>query len=200
MFVQVIQAKVTDPEAVKAAIDSWSESDREGAIGFLGTTGGISTDGEFFAAARFESEEAARANSDRPEQGEWWARLEKGLTDVMFHDCTEVDEFAGGGSDDAGFVQVIQGKTKHVARTRELDDEMSTSMRERRPDIIGGYTAWHPENGRYTALIYFKSEAAAREGEKNMGADPDAQKAFQEMQELADGEPKFIDLTDPWFA
>lgn len=200
MFVQIIQGKVTDRDAIKAAMDSWDEADREQAIGFLGATSGISPEGEFFAAARFESEEAARKNSDRPEQGEWWAMMEKGLTDVMFHDCTEIDEFAGGGSNDAGFVQVIQGKTKDVARTRQLDDEMSTSMRERRPDIIGGYTAWHPENGRYTALIYFSSEAEAREGEKNMGADPDAQKAFQEMQELADGEPKFIDLPDPWFS
>lgn len=199
MFVQVIQGKVTDAEAVKEAMTSWDDGERDKAVGFLGVTSGISTDGEFFAAARFESEEAARANSDRPEQGEWWARMEKALTDVMFHDCTEVEEFGGGGSDDAGFVQVIQGKVTDVERARELDREMSAATSNPRPDVIGGYTAWHPANGRFTTVVYFTTEAEAREGERKMNDDPDAQKFMQAMQEISDGEPKFIDLTDPWF-
>ena len=37
---------------------------------------GMCDDGTFVALARFESAEAARRNSDRPEQGEWWAECE----------------------------------------------------------------------------------------------------------------------------
>lgn len=197
MFVQVIQGKATDPDAVMQAMDAWDRDLRPGAIGFLGSTAGISPSGEFFASARFESEEAARANSDRPEQGEWWASMEKGLSDVLFHDCTEVEEYAGGGSNDAGFVQVIQGKVTDVDRARELDRDMEDWMPGTRPDVLGSYTAWHPENGRFTSVIYFTSEAEARENEKKMNDDPQAQKSFEMMQEISDGEPHFIDLPDP---
>ena len=37
----------------------------------------MTDDGTLVLLARFESEEAARANSERPEQGEWWAETEK---------------------------------------------------------------------------------------------------------------------------
>ena len=45
------------------------------AAGWLGTTAGITDDGRLVVLARFESEEVARANSDRPEQGRWWDSL-----------------------------------------------------------------------------------------------------------------------------
>jgi hypothetical protein len=116
----------------------------------------------------------------------------------MFHDCTEVDTFGAGGSDDAGFVQIIQGKTKDVAKSRELDAKMDQGMKTARPDVIGGITAWHPENGRFTSVIYFTSEAEARAKEKEMEASEEVQGYMREMQALSDGEPKFLDLPEPW--
>ena len=71
MFVQVIRGQVTDPEQVQAALDRWSLQLAAGAPGWLGTTAGVTGDGRFVALARFESEEAARRNSDRPEQDQW---------------------------------------------------------------------------------------------------------------------------------
>ena len=68
MFVQVIRGQVTDREQVHAALDRWSQQLAAGAPGWLGSTAGVTGDGRFIALARFESEEAARRNSARPEQ------------------------------------------------------------------------------------------------------------------------------------
>src|ERR671923_523515 len=108
MFIQVIQGDVRDAAAFRAQLDRWAEELGPTADGWLGTTGGLATQGGFIAVVRFESEEAARRNSDRPEQGRWWAGTAQSLGEVTFHDCAEVDLMGAGGSDEAGFVQVIQ--------------------------------------------------------------------------------------------
>ncbi|HEX2294288.1 MAG TPA: hypothetical protein VHN37_03165 [Actinomycetota bacterium] len=200
MFAQVIQGRATDPAGLRKQWERWVDEIKPDAQGFLGSTGGITAGGEFFTIARFESEEAARANSDRPEQGAWWEETSQYIEDPLFHDCREVELFGGGGSDDAGFVQVIQGKTKDVAKSRELDARMEPTLKERRPDVIGGINAWHPENGRFTTVIYFTSEAEARAKEKEMNQDESMAEYMNEMQALSDGEPKFLDLTEPWMA
>ncbi len=69
MFVQVMQGKTSDKEGLHRQLDRWMSELRSGAKGFLGTTGGVTDDGKVFVVARFESEQAARVNSDRPEQG-----------------------------------------------------------------------------------------------------------------------------------
>ncbi len=68
MFVQVIQGRAKDPAGLRKQFQAWDNELRPRATGFLGSTAGVSDDGEFIALARFESEEAARANSDSPEQ------------------------------------------------------------------------------------------------------------------------------------
>lgn len=198
MFAQIVQGRVSDPAGVRKQWEKWVDEIKPGAQGFLGSTGGVTADGEFITIARFESEEAARANSDRPEQGSWWEETSQYIEDPMFHDCTLVDVFGGGGSDDAGFVQVIQGKTKDVEKSRDLDARMEPGMRDRRPDVIGGVNAWHPDNGRFTTFIYFTSEAEARAKEKEMQNDETFGEFMREMQELSDGEPKFLDISEPW--
>lgn len=200
MFVQVIQGKAKDPAGLKKQWERWDQEVRPGSTGYLGGTAGVTADGEFIALARFESEEAARANSDSPEQGKWWEETSQYLEDPMFHDCREVDLSNGGGSDDAGFVQVMQGKVTDVDKMRELDAQMTERMKDLRPDIIGSVTAIHPENGRYTTAIYFTSEAEARAKEKESEASEDFQEMMNEWQAIADGEPKFYDLTEPWFS
>ena len=66
MFVQIIQGKTSNPEALSAAVDQWTQDLAPGATGWLGSTGGVTEDGRFIAAVRFESAEAARRNSERP--------------------------------------------------------------------------------------------------------------------------------------
>ena len=200
MFVQVIQGKAKDPAGLKKQWERWDQELKPASIGYLGGTAGVTDDGRFIALARFESQEAAQQNSDSPEQTKWWEETSQYLEDPLFHDCTEVTLANGGGSDEAGFVQVMQGKTTDIAKARELDSKMEESMKELRPDVLGSVTAVHPENGRYTTAIYFTSEAEARVKEKEMENSEEFQKSMQEWQAISDGEPVFYDLTEPWFS
>ena len=118
----------------------------------------------------------------------------------MFHDCTLVDLTDGGGSDEAGFVQVIQGKVKDVEKARELDRATQSQMKELRPDVIGGLVAWHPQTGRFTNSIYFTSEAEARAKEKESSSAPEFEEFMREWEALSDGEPKYLDITEPWYS
>ena len=193
MFVQIIQGRAKDAAGLRKQMERWQQDLAPGATGFLGATAGVADDGEFIALARFESEEAARRNSDRPEQGEWWAETAKYLEgEPTFHDCTEVDTLLRGGSDDAGFVQVIQGRATDENRLRETLAQGESRLPEVRPDLIGGITARH-DDGSFTEVAYFTSETAAREGEKRMEQEGDG----PEWQSLVT-DIRFIDLRDPW--
>ena len=200
MFVQVIQGTAKDAAGLRKQWEQWAQEVKAGASGFLGGTAGVTADSEFIALARFESEEAAKTNSERPEQSKWWEETSQYLDNAMFHDCREVQLSSGGGSDEAGFVQVMQGKTTDMNKARELDAQMEDRMKDIRPDVIGSVTAVHPENGRYTTAIYFTSEAEARAKEKEMQNNEEFQKSMAEWQAISEGEPKFYDLTEPWFS
>lgn len=197
MFVQIIQGHVQDSAEARAALDRWVAELAPAAVGWLGTTAGVTADGEFLAAARFESPEAARRNSDRPEQGAWWAQTSKLFTgEANFRDSTDVDLDIVGDPDKAGFVQVIQGRTSDPARARELMTRNPETWAAFRPDVLGTVGAMH-EGGEYTAVLYFTSEAEAREGEaKEPPAELKEQMAA--MGEFEVGEPLFLDIKEPW--
>ena len=92
MFVQVIQGHVPDAAQVRAQLDKWVEQVAPGAVGWLGSTSGVTDDGTLIALARFESDEAARQNSDRPEQTAWWEQTATLFTDEpVFHNSTSVE-------------------------------------------------------------------------------------------------------------
>lgn len=121
MFIQVIRGQVSDPEQVHAALDRWSGQLAAGAPGWLGSTAGVTEDGRFVALARFESEEAARRNSDRPEQSQWWAETARLFTgEPVFRDSSDVTADVTGDPDEAGFVQVMQGRGSDPDRAREI--------------------------------------------------------------------------------
>ena len=200
MFVQVIQGTAKDAAGLKKQWERWDQEVRPEAKGFLGSTGGVTPDGKFIALARFENEEAAKANSERPEQGQWWEETSQYIDSPMFHDCREVQLSSGGGSDEAGFVQVMQGKVTDVDKARELDAKMEERMKDARPDVLGSVTAMHPENGRFTTAIYFTSEAEARAKEKEMDSSPEAQEQMAEWGAIMDGQMEFYDLKEPWFS
>jgi hypothetical protein len=179
-------------------MDQWVTDLAPGATGWLGSTAGITAEGRFLATARFDSEQAARANSDRPEQGAWWADTEKSLSDVVFHDCNDVTLVNGGGSDRAGFVQAMQtrgGDAASLARLRELGDALGPQMTEMRPDLMGLTIAMHDDGGT-TQLAYFVSERAAREGESKPPP-PEVAAQLEEMAGLM-GEVDYFDFPDPW--
>jgi hypothetical protein len=164
MFVQVIRAPAGDRASVDAVLDRWDDELRPGAAGFLGSTAGFTTDGELVLVARFDSEEAARRNSERPQQAAWWTELEGTLAGpAQFFESSAVDLSMGGGSDEAGFVQVFWGSGDRDA-ARAVMSEAEPILRRERPDILGGLTAWS-EDGRFVDVAYFRSEGDARAGE-----------------------------------
>jgi hypothetical protein len=197
MFVQIIEGHVADPSQAHAALERWVSELAPAASGWLGSTAGVTEDGSFVCFARFESEDAARANSDRVEQGQWWSVTSKLFTDEpVFHNSTDVDVDVQGDPDRAGFVQVIRGRTSDPARARELMGDDSPQWAEWRPDIVGSLGIGHAE-GRYTMVLYFTSEAEAREGERKQ-APAELKPLMEEMESLEVGEPTFLDLKDPW--
>jgi hypothetical protein len=193
----VINGKVEDAAAMKALGDRWYAELAPGATGWLGSTGGVTADGELVLLARFESAAAAQRNSDRPEQGEWWAEAEKRFTDEpTFRNYDDVILMGGGGSDDAGFVQVMIGKTSDPARERELTQEFERIGPSFRPDILGS-VACIDDDGSFAQAIYFTSEAEARVGEQQEMPE-ELRGAFEESMANTT-ELRYLDLSDPWF-
>ena len=196
MFAQVIQGKVSDAEAMKAAADQWMRDLAQGADGWLGSTAGVTDDGRFITVVRFESEEAARRNSDRPEQAKWWAETKKLFEGgATFRDSNDVTLDLHGDPDQAGFVQVMQDRGTDPERARQLMSEDSDKWAAFRPDMIGSVAVGH-EGGAYTMVMYFTSEADAREGERKQ-IPPELQANMEEMNKISVGEPEFFDLRQP---
>ena len=199
MFVQVFQGHVSGAKEARAHLDRWAAELGPGADGWLGSTSGVTEDGYLIALARFESEEAARRNSDRPEQGAWWEGLAALFTDEpVFHDSTWVDVDTNGDPSEAGFVQVMQGRSSDPDRGRELMAADPTDWASYRPDILGTMMAGHDDDA-WTMAIYFTSEEAARAGEQKPPP-AETQALMKEIDALTLGEPSFFDLKDPWLA
>jgi hypothetical protein len=197
VFVQVIQGQVADAEQVRAAFDRWDRELAPGATGWLGSTAGVTDDGRFIALARFESEEAARRNSGRPEQDRWWAETARLFSgEASFTDSDDVVVDVVGEPGDAGFVQVMRGRGTDPDRARELMAQDSSEWADFRPDILGSVAVLH-DGGAYTMAIYFTSEEEAREGERKEPP-PELRAQMEEMDALSVGVPEFFDLRQPW--
>jgi hypothetical protein len=199
MFIQIIQGRCRDADEMHRLIDEWREQMGSTAEGWLGGTYGITDDNEFVGVVRFESREAAARNSAKPEQGEWWSRMEQCFDgDVTFHDCDNAIMFLDGGSDDAGFVQLIQGRLSDPERFRHFMEQPMDMLHEQRPEIIGGTVAID-EDGWFTETVAFRSESEAREGEQKEMPDDEQRRAFaDEMAQVQD--MRYLDLHQPWFA
>lgn len=194
MFVQIIEGQVSDAAGLHRQFDRWNDEVSKGAIGHLGATFGITADGHSITLARFASEEDARANSERPEQGAWWSETEKCYEgEVSFSESSDVTEWLGGGSNDAGFVQVMKSTGADRATVERIDERLMAYAGER-PDIIGGYRAWTGP-GECVEVAYFTSEAEARAGEQ--AGLPDELAAEMEAAQSAMGETQYIDLSEP---
>lgn len=196
MFIQVIEGKASDPERVHRQIEVWERDLMPGAIGYLGSTGGCTASGDCILVARFESREAAQANSDRPEQGRWWAEMERCFDEPpTFHDSVEVDILRHGSLEDARFVQVMEGHVTDRKKAAALEQEADPILAEMRPDVLGSVTAYYDDNC-FTEIVYFTSEAQAREGERR-DMPPEMAAKFDEWEHVMKVE-RYLDIPDPW--
>jgi len=193
MFIQIIQGKCTRQDECRAMGERWLRELAPGADGWLGGTYGFTDDDQFMAIVRFDSREAAQANAARPEQGTWWQEMEA-LFDgpVEFHDCDDVTLMLDGGSDDAGFVQVIRGKVDDAATMKQMMTD-TEQLHEMRPDIIGGTLAIE-EDGTFIETVAFTDEQSARRGEQVAMPDDVRQAMESAMHDVT-----YTDLHHPWF-
>jgi hypothetical protein len=197
MFAQVIQGRTSDAEGLRAAVDRWAQELAPGAVGWLGSTLGVTDDGRAVAVARFESAEAADRNSQRPEQSRWWEDTQRLFNgEVTFHDSEDVSVELTGDPDQAGFVQVMQGQVTDPERAKEVMAQFPREdMAAFRPDVLGTVMITQ-DDGRWTQVIYFTSEAEAREGERKEPP-PEFRAFMEELSKLSVGEPAFVDLRRP---
>ena len=112
---------------------------------------------------------------------------------MTFTESSDTAEFLGGGSNDAGFVQVMKSTGVDRAQLDRLDAQFE-KFAKIRPDLIGGLRVWTGPDSCIEAN-YFTSEADARKGEQaEMPAELQALMA-DFGQAMANTE--FLDLTDP---
>jgi hypothetical protein len=194
MYVQVIEGRTSQGEALTARGEAWQQEVKPGAIGFLGVTSGVTADGRAITIARFESGDAAQQNAARPEQGTWFegtaALYDEGPS---FTDSTDVTEWMGGGSNDAGFVQVMKSKGVDRAKLEEMDAALEPFAAQR-PDLLGGIRIWTGADTCFD-VAYFTSEKEARDGEK--AEMPEEVAKLMEGMGEASGETEYFDLTAP---
>jgi len=194
MFIQMIQGPCTKQDEAHQLLDEWRRDLAPGATGWLGGTYGFTDDGQLIGVVRFESREAAMANSDRPEQGEWAAKMAEVMDGPMeFHDCDDVTLLFDGGSDDAGFVQIIRGRVDDTSRLKTMMTTDTTQLHEMRPEILGGTLAIEAD-GSFVETIAFTSEAEARKGEQIEPPEDVRRELDYAMQGAT-----YYDLHRPWF-
>jgi hypothetical protein len=197
MFLQIIQGQVGDVAGARQAVERWQLDLAPGAPGWLGATYGITDDGTLVAVVRFESKEAAQRNSARPEQAAWWPEMERCFAGpVTFHDCDDVMLLLSGGSDQAGFVQVIQGQVRDRDRMHALAAQSGDVVAKVRPDVIGATIAVD-DAGFFTQTVAFTSEQEARAAEQQE-LPADAARLLEEEMSLLD-DVRYLDLREPWF-
>jgi hypothetical protein len=193
MFVQVIKGHTQDAAAIRRQNERWRDEVRPGAVGFMGGTAGVADDGTVIVFARFADHASAQANSDRPEQSKWWeatAKLFDG--EPSFRESNDITTTFDGGSDDAGFVQIMEGSVTDRAKAEAMETpELLEQLRAARPDLLGGVRVWF-EDGAFVEAAYFTSEEDARKGEASSeftGPGEEFAAVYEEM--------TFIDLRDP---
>ncbi|MFJ9389954.1 hypothetical protein ACIRON_14110 [Nocardioides sp. NPDC101246] len=193
MFIQMIQGPCTRQDEAHQLLDEWRRDLAPGATGWLGGTYGFTDDNQLVGVVRFESRELAMANSDRSEQGEWAAKMAEVMDGPMeFHDCDDVSLMMDGGSDDAGFVQIIRGRVDDPSRLKAMMAD-TTMLHEARPDILGATLAIEAD-GSFVETIAFTSEAEARKGEQ---VEP-PEDVRSELEYAMKG-ATYYDLHHPWF-
>ena len=129
----------------------------------------------------------------RAEQSAWWSEFEKCLEGTpTFRESNDIALLFDGGSDKAGFVQVMEGSVSDRAKAEAFETpEMLAGLKAARPDLIGSIRAWF-DGGRFVDVAYFTSEADARRGEQSEEFSGPSEQYLALFGDMA-----FTDLRDP---
>ena len=159
---------VADSAAAFARLDTWRIDLAPTAPGWLGTTAGVTDEGELVALVRFASTADARASSDRVEQGMWWAKSATVFAgDVSFDNYENTTLFGDGGTDDAPVVEVLLGRVRARRGHTDLAAELGARSLALGSDVVGGVVGLH-EDGRLALATYFRTDTATSAGERDV--------------------------------
>lgn len=195
MFIQMVSGSCTKQDDMRMLVDDWCAY-MSHQPGWLGGTYGFTDDGHFMGVCRYESEAMCRELCAAEGAGLWWAAALQLFKDTPeIHQSEDVSVMLAGGSDDAGFVQIMRGKVANADMLRKMttDREMTSMLHEARPDIIGS-TLIIEDDGTFTETIAFTDEASARVGEKKEMPATVAADFAGAMTDV-----QYYDLHRPWF-
>ena len=126
------------------------------------------------------------------------AETEKVVDGVEFKNSTDIVTLLGGGSDAAGFVQVMRGRVTDADKVKTLESrysEFESVLGSARPDVIGETIAYHDDGDGYTDIVYFTSEAEARANEQKE-MPPEAQQLLDDLMSAIVVD-EYFDLKNP---
>jgi hypothetical protein len=196
VFAQVIEGRTTNASGIRSALERWVRDAAPGAVGWAGTTAGVTYAGRFVAVLRFDTEQAARANESRPEHHQWWTETSALLGGhVAVRNGTVVGGYFAGDSAQAGFVQVVQGRVSNLDGAREHVRRLQDALKVHLPALLSIVTVEHGD-GWFTRALHYSSEAEARAGERDMP--PEVRRLDREALRLVVGPLEFLDLREPW--
>jgi hypothetical protein len=195
VFIQMVEGACSQKDDMRMLVDDWCNRMAD-EPGWLGGTYGFTDDDRFLGVVRYESAAACQQCCAAADAGMWWAAAEEmfdGKPEI--HQSEDVMMMLDGGSDDAGFVQVMRGKVGNPDKLRRImtDQDMTSMLHQARPDIIGA-TMLIEDDGSFTETVSFTDEDSARKGEAmEMPAEvaADLQEAMAEV--------NYYDLHKPWF-
>jgi hypothetical protein len=191
MFLQLHRATVTDTDAAHECLDRWATALRSDP-GWLGTTAGVTDDGQSFTVTRYASAGAVHGAETRGAREAWHAEMSHlSAHPVSCQDCGQVITQLRGDSPDARFVQLLQGHLADLDRLEHALEVAGPWEADARSDIIGGLLGLHGDGG-FTQVVYFTSEEDARAGESR-----EAPEQTGEVGALV-SDLAFFDLRSPW--
>ncbi len=197
MLAETIRGWVSDPKAMGAAFDTWMREIAPGAKGLLGSTGGVTDDNELFILTLFKSEEEARANEARPEQGQFWAKVSNIFrSEPAIQTSTKVYSDTNGDLNSTGFVQIRFGQVSDGDRMLKLI-EGNSSFRTAHRDVLG-IVGVVSDDGGFTSVVYFTSYEASRQLDEENDMPSDVRARGREIMTLLVGELEYQDLKNPW--
>ena len=196
MFIQVIEGTSNRPDVLHRRLEIWNRELKPGAVGYLGSTGGCTPDGDCIMVVRFESRDAAYRNSDRPEQTAWWQMTNRYFVGpVRFHESEDVQVMTHGALEHAQLVQAMDGYVTDLERAHATESEAAAVLAAQRPDLLGSVTAYF-DDGEFTELAYFATKEVARDGGQR-AMPQETVEAFAEWSEVMLVE-RYLDLAEPW--
>jgi hypothetical protein len=195
VFIQMVEGACREQDDMRMLVEEWCGRMAD-EPGWLGGTYGFTDDDRFIGVGRYESAAAWKQCCAAADAGMWWAAAAEMFDSAPeIHQSEDVMMMLDGGSDAAGFVQVMRGKVGNPDKLRRImtDQDMTSMLHQARPEIIGA-TLLIEDDGSFTETISFTDEDSARKGEAmNMPAEvaADLQEAMAEV--------NYYDLHNPWF-